>query len=261
MNTIRFVRVSCLALAAALLAACSTSNTQVRSDAVLRVGVCPDYQPVIFKKDGAITGIEADLAKYVAQKLGASIEYVELPFDELIPALGDNRIDIVMSGMSDADYRKDKVRFVEPYMTIGQMGVVRKADDAKHAESDALYEGEFRVGYLKGTTGEMFVKDNAGKATLSGYTHPDEGIAALKKGEIDIFIDDAPFVLQVAKDNPELAALQWLMTDEHLAWALSKDPGYDDLYDELNRIVLRAKQNGDLRRIVNKYFEVRIEIQ
>jgi ABC-type amino acid transport substrate-binding protein len=261
MNTKRFARLSCLFLAASLLAACSTTGDHARNDKILRVGVCADYPPIIFKKDAKICGVEADLASYVAGKLDAQVEYVELPFDELIPALQDNRIDIIMSGMSDADYRKDKVRFVVPYMTIGQMGIVRKADYQKYTESDAVYKDQLRIGYLKGTTGEMFVKENAGKATLSGFTDPAEGIDAVKKGYIDIFIDDAPFILQSAKDNADLAALQWLMTDERLAWALSKDPGYDALYDELNRIVLHAKQNGDLRRIINKYFEIHVEVK
>jgi ABC-type amino acid transport substrate-binding protein len=68
--------------------------------AVLRVGVAPDYPPIIFKLNGQMTGVEADLAKKLAQKINRSVQFVQLDWDELIPALMEEKIDIIMSGMT-----------------------------------------------------------------------------------------------------------------------------------------------------------------
>ena len=69
---------------------------------VLRVGVSANSPPLIFKQRNKLVGLEADLAMELATFLGKSLRFVELKWDDLIPALLENRIDIVMSG--DDDY-------------------------------------------------------------------------------------------------------------------------------------------------------------
>ncbi len=252
----------CAALLAAgvLLAGCGASREYVKDGEVLRIGVCPDYPPVVFKTNGVIAGIEADLAALAAQHLRTRLEYVELPFDDLIPALKNGTIDIIMSGMSDADYRRKDVRFTEPYMMIGQMALVRAADYERFSQGAALYDKQTRIGSIRGTTGELFAEQNtAGARVLFGGA--EEGLAALQVGTIDVLIDDAPFTLQAARANPQFRALGWLLTDEHLAWALPKDAGFDFLYNELNTFLRQAKQRGEVRRVINKYLEVHVNIK
>ena len=227
---------------------------------VLRVGVCPDYPPVIYKKGNEICGIEAELANYIGKKLDAKIVYVILPFNKLVPELESGKIDIIMSGMSDADINKDKVRFVEPYMNSGLMALIRKSDLKKYTSYNKVYKN-LKIGCIKGTTGEMFVKENAKNGKKISFKNAKEGINALKTGKIDAFVDDAPFVLKEVNDNKTLTALPWLLSNDRLAWAMSKDRRSDYLYYRLNRIVKHARQNGDLRRILNKYFEIQVKVK
>lgn len=261
MNVFKLLRSPAAVLAAGvLLAGCGTSREYVKEGEVLRVGVCPDYPPVIFKTNGVIAGIEADLAAMAARHLQTRLAFVELPFDDLIPALKNGKIDVIMSGMSDADFRRTHVRFTEPYMTIGQMGLVRLADYERFRSGDALYDKHTRAGYIRGTTGELFANQN-----LPGVRVPfgsaDEGLAALTVGSIDVMIDDAPFAFQAAQNNPAFTTLGWLLTDEHLAWAVPKDPGYDFLFNKLNTFLRQAKQRGELRRVINKYLDVHVSIK
>jgi len=249
-----------LCAAGALLAACSTAREYVKEGAVLRVGVCPDYPPVIFKTNGLMAGIEADLAAMAATHLRTRLEYVELPFDDLIPALKAHKVDVVMSGMPDTDYRRTHVRFTEPYMTIGQMALVRAADYHRFKSGKALYDKQTRAGYIRGTTGELFANKNLAGVCLP-FNSADEGLAALTVGSIDVMIDDAPFAMQAAHNNPAFKTLGWLLTDEHLAWALPKDQAYDSLYNELNSFLRQAKQRGDVRRVINRYLDVHISIK
>ncbi len=93
------------------------------------------------------------------------------------------------------------------------------------------------------------------------FKNAKEGLAALKSGKIDAFVDDAPFVLKAVDDNKDLSALPWLLSNDRLAWAMSKEKSYDYLYYRLNRIVNHARQNGDLRRILNKYFEIQVKVK
>jgi len=247
-----------------VLFGCATASKEPLSNIdgtpVLRVGVCPDYPPIIYKKGDKICGIEAELADYIGKKLDAKIIYRMMPFKNLIPELEKGEIDIIMSGMSDADIRKNRVRFVEPYMNSGLMAVVRKSDFEKFNSYTNVYRS-FKVGCIDNTTGETFVKENAKKATCQTFSNAAKGIEALKSGKIDVFVDDAPFILKVANDNRDLSALPWLLSNDRLAWAMSKKRSSDYLYHRLNKIINRARQNGDLRRILNKYFEIQVKVK
>ena len=60
----------------------------------LRVGVFPYYPPMIFKQNGEIRGAEADLAIRLAKMLGKEAQFIELGWEQLIPALTEGKIDI-----------------------------------------------------------------------------------------------------------------------------------------------------------------------
>jgi ABC-type amino acid transport substrate-binding protein len=37
-----------------------------------------------------------------------------------------------------------------------------------------------------------------------------------------------------------------------------KDAAYDGLYDQLDKIVAKARRDGELRKIMNQYFEITV---
>ena len=246
-----------------LLCGCATTKgpvSKVGDSPVIRVGICPDYPPIIYKKGDKICGIEAELADYIGKKLHAKIIYVTMSYKSLIPAVEKGEVDIIMSGLYEADKGKDRVRFVESYMNSGLMALVRKSDLNKYLSYTNVYKS-LKVGCIDDTTGEVFVKENAKKAEKKVFANATDGIEALKSGKIDIFVDDAPFALKVSSDNSDLSALPWLLSNDRLAWAMSKKRSSDYLYHRLNQIVNHARQNGDLRRILNKYFEIQVKIK
>ena len=96
--------------------------------APLKVGVTPIFPPMIYKENGTFAGVDADFAKALGQELGRPIQFVELDWADQIPALADGRIDIIMSSMSITLARQIRVNFSNPYLTIGQVAVVRRED-------------------------------------------------------------------------------------------------------------------------------------
>ena len=244
-----------------LVSGCASPDKNKKTGQLLRIGVCPNYPPVIYKKDGKISGIEADLAQYISDELSSPIEFVEIPFAELIPSVEKGKVDIIMSGLSLTETRQKKVRFVEPYFNIGQMALIKKSEAKRFSSFKGIYETEEKVGCQKGTTAEIFIKENMPKAKLETFENPVKAIKALKAGSLDIYIGDAPYVLNTLNDNKNLEALNWLLTTESLAWAMPKNEGYNYIYDKLNNIVLHAKQNGTMRKILNNYFEISVKIK
>ena len=135
----------------------------------LRVGVATSYPPVVFKDNGKITGIEADLAKKVSDISGMTIKFIEIPWDELEQALNQGEIDVVMSGVSVTEERKKRVDFTRPYMTIGQMVLIKADNLMSLASKMSMYSAGKRFGVEKNTTGEQFVKSEFTSSEISNY--------------------------------------------------------------------------------------------
>ncbi|MDX1434204.1 MAG: transporter substrate-binding domain-containing protein [Gammaproteobacteria bacterium] len=231
------------------------------SAAVLRAGVTPNYPPLIGEVDGRFVGIEADLGAEAASGLDVRLEMVELPWEELIPALEAGEIDVIMSGMSVTAERAERVAFTRPFMKIGQMAVVRIGDAQRLGSVDALRRASGAVGFEAGTTGERFVRGSMRRATPVALDSVDAGVAALRDGRIEVFVHDAPTVWRIGSSTEyeDLIGLYWTLTDERLAWAVRKsDTG---LRKALNAQLGEMIADGRLETILGRWIKVRVEVK
>jgi len=229
--------------------------------AELKVGISPDYPPLAFRQEGQLVGVEADNVRAVGEMLNQDIKLVEMPFNELIPALEQGRVDIVMSGMSITDERAKRVLFCEPYMQIGQMAIAHRDRVGDFAQPWAIYREGVRVGVEPGTTGADFAETELTEAEVKPYADPPAAFAALRRGEIDLYVHDAPtsWLLATSEENGDLISLYQPLTEERLAWAVRQ--GDAPLLAELNTALATMKANGTLRYILNRWIPVTIEVR
>jgi ABC-type amino acid transport substrate-binding protein len=233
------------------------SGTLLKSQ--FRIGISPDYMPLVYKDPiFGLVGIEVDFAKQLGKELGKNIVFVETPFPELIESLLQDEVDIIMSGMSITTERAKLVSFTDPYVTIGQMALVRANDRSKFPDVQSFSNVSSKVGFVRATTGEVAARAFFQNATLAPQSTVNDGIAALRNGEIEIFIHDAPTVWRIA-GNPnekELAGLYWLLTKEPLAWAVRKPD--EPLRFSLNRKIQQWDANGFLKQPLTRWVPIRI---
>ncbi len=208
---------------------------------------------VIFKQDGVIRGAEADLAIRLAEKLGREAHFIEFGREQLIPALLDEKIDIIMSGMSITDARKARVRFAEPYLKIGLATLMRAADVSKFNSLASIRESFSTIGVVKGTTSEAFVRKNFLKAAnIISFQKASEAPNLLVNMRIDLFVHDAPSVVWLVSENEGILKGFWEPLDqEFLGWALK--PGNQDLLSDVNSILGNWKKDGTLQGILTRW--------
>lgn len=226
----------------------------------IRAGVSPDYPPVVFMKNGRIDGIESSLAEQIEKKSGRKIQFEIIPFDRLIESLNQNKIDVIMSGMSVTEARKKRVSFTTSYLKVGQMMLIRENDVRKFNNMrDAGLYG-MRIGVQKGTTGEAFAKKNLKWQSVTHFGSVNEAIAALEQGAIDCVVHDAPTIWHYSADlatqRKGLIGLFEPLTDESLAWAVRKDD--TQLLQMLDKELERMRQNGILQDIINRWVATRV---
>jgi polar amino acid transport system substrate-binding protein len=225
----------------------------------LRVGTAADYAPLSFLEQGEIRGVELDFARRLAADLRRAPEIVHTPWAELIPALREGRIDIIMSGMSITEDRSELVRFCAPYLQVGQMALIRSAEFSERSAVGAISRSTSRVGFIVRTTGEQFARAELAKAKLVGLPTIDEGVAALRAGKIDYFVHDAPTIWRVVggfgSDETELIGLYTPLTDEHLAWAVRKDD--TELAERAGAALEAWKREGFVEEVLDRWIPVR----
>jgi polar amino acid transport system substrate-binding protein len=242
----------------AVLLAISCANALAEG---IKVGVSADYPPLIYKQDGRIVGIEADNAKAVGDVLGQEMHLVEMPFEELIPALQAGKIDVIMAGLSITPERGKQVTFTEPYMEIGQMAIMSTQKAGQFSQPWSIYQEGVRIGVEPGTTGAAFAKEELKDAVVSFYANSAEAFAGLRADKIDLYIHDAPTSWQLAtsSNNSDLISLYKPLTNEQLAWAVRKDD--PALAEALNSALRTLKNNGTLRYIFSRWIPVTVEVR
>ncbi len=146
---------------------------------LLRVGVTANAQPLVYRQGDKIVGLEADLARELAKDLGKTLQFVEYEWDDLIPALMDNKIDIIMSGMSITRLREVRIAFTIPYFKSGLMALIRREDAARFSTGLFALTTSSAIGAIKDTTSEFFVQTNYSSVKKKLYSDTKPAVKAL----------------------------------------------------------------------------------
>lgn len=241
-----------LLFAVALLSGCVTQRV-TPDPSVLRVGVSPNSQPVVFKQGGVVAGIEADFAHLLGKELGRKVVFVEVPWEKQIEYLEGNRTDIIMSGMTITGARSIRIDFSTPYMQSGMTGLFRRdAYDPSGLLASTIINQNKRIGCVKGTTGEIFVFQRFPRSEKKTYSTALAAASALKAGKIDMLIHDAPMVWWLsAMNESDLVAFPDVLNVEPLAWGLRKSD--TELLDAINALVAKWEKDGASQKIIQKW--------
>lgn len=242
-----------------LMLACASVASHAAD--VLKVGLSPDYPPLQYKQDGRLVGVEPDNIKAVSEILGRPVQTFEFPFEQLIPALQQGRIDVIMSGLSVTPERSEQVLFAEPYLQVGQMAIMHRDKLGRYSQPWAIFREGVRVGVEPGTTGASFAERELPDAEIVFVANPEQAFAALRQDQIDLYVHDAPtsWNLATSMENDDLISLYSPLTKESLAWAVRQ--GDDALLAELNRALDLMRSNGTLSYILNRWIPVQVEVQ
>ena len=217
---------------------------------VLVMATNAEFPPYEYHDGGEIVGIDAEIAKAIADELGMELEIEDIAFDSIIPEITSGKADMGLAGMTVTEDRKQSVDFTDTYAKASQKIIVK--EDSAIASPDDL-TGVI-VGVQQGTTGDIYVSDlEADGTTVERYNKGFEAVQALSQGNIDaVVIDGEPAKTFVAQTEG-LKILEESFTDEEYAIAVKK--GNTELLEKINGALKTLKDNGTLDEIVAKYIK------
>jgi len=106
----------------------------IQKTGVIKVGTDPTWPPYQLRDEttGEIVGFEVDLADACAAKLGLTIDWQEVGFDNIIVSVQQGQLDMGVSGFSITPERLDLVSFTIPHSTTeGQVIMLKSTMAAK----------------------------------------------------------------------------------------------------------------------------------
>ncbi|MFJ5232715.1 ABC transporter substrate-binding protein [Kitasatospora sp. NPDC088391] len=175
---------------------------EVKSAGKLVVAADASYAPNEFKDEkGNIVGMDVDLAKAVAQKLGLTADVQNADFTSIIPGISSNKYQLGMSSFTDTKEREQTVDMVT-YFTAGSAAAVKKGNPDKVNLDDLCGK---KVAVQTGTTQADEIKDTrnpdctkAGKPTIPNdgdkFTLQTDVTGALVAGRDQVMLADSPVI-------------------------------------------------------------------
>lgn len=239
-----------LAIVLAVLAAATCfAGCGKSKEKQLVMGTNASFPPYEFVDDNNnIVGIDAEIAKALADKLGMELTIKDMEFDSLIPAVKSGSIDVVLAGMTVTDERKESVNFSDSYATGIQSIIVK--DGSEITNADQLKNAK-KIGVQTGTTGDIYCTDDFGKDKVNQYANGSLAVAALKNGQVDAVVIDNEPAKNYVKANTGLKILDTEYAVEDYAIAVSKEN--QQLLDDINKALKELTDSGKIKEIVDKY--------
>lgn len=89
-----------------------------------------EFAPFEYTNGEFVKGIDMEIAKLIADELEQELVIVDMAFEAVVSAVGNNGIDAVMAGLTVTTDRKQTINFSNPYYTEAQYIIVKATDNS-----------------------------------------------------------------------------------------------------------------------------------
>ena len=228
------------------------SSPAIVHERALRIGINTDSPPYAFYRDQEFAGLEIDLAGALGNALGRPIEFADVGWDNLFDALLQDRVDIVMAGVTITRDREVRVAFGTPYLRTTIAAVVQRRDVKRFRNRDEVCRSPIDVGVVSATMGEKFLRTRCPAMLPRLYPTARDAVRELRQGRIDAVVGDRPVMLWLlSQHESELGIVETGIGDQQLAWAFRPDD--TALRERADEALATMRADGTLDRIVDHW--------
>jgi polar amino acid transport system substrate-binding protein len=218
----------------------------------LLVGVTESSPPFSFLEPGkGIIGYDVDLADRVAKSLGVDTKKIAIINADRIPALQQDRVDLVAVGMTRSTGRAKQIDFSYAYLDSPHEVLVRKDSGIDHV---AKLAGR-KLALVRSASVDAELKAAVPTMQIVFFDDYKGAFAALADGSVDGFLADKMLLLWFAQNSGHAADFA-LIGDYQLprtaGFALKKnEPRFLDF---VNHTLLELEASGEAAKIYDAWF-------
>lgn len=253
----------------ALLVACGTEGSQpvaqtddqdsANGENLFRVGLEAGYAPFNWTQlddsnggvpiEGSVEyagGYDVEIAKRIAEGLGKELVIVKTDWEGLVPALGANKIDAIIAGMSPTADRREAIDFTENYYLSDLIMIVNSKGDYTDATSISDFSGAKITGQ-QNTTHYTVIDQIEGVEKQPAMESFTAMRVALESGMIDGYVAERPEGISAPAFNDNFAMVDFndgegfVVSEEDAAVAVGLIKG-SELREAINEVLAEISE-------------------
>ena len=269
-----------LTLAVLMIVTCMVAFSSCKKEEKLVMATNAAFPPYEFKEGDDFAGIDVEIAKAIAEKLGMELEIVDVEFGAVLTGVAEGKYDFGMAGITVTDKRKQSMDFSKTYATGVQVIIVADGSaitslddfynyDEETGDPVSLKNPDIKIGVQQDTTGDIYSSDAVAKwgfndlnedgsvktDRVKRYKTGADAIAALKTGTVDCVIIDQEPAKSFVSTNTGIHILEG---DNEYAiedYAICVKKGNTELLDKINNALDELKADGTIATIIAKYIK------
>ncbi|WP_372631314.1 transporter substrate-binding domain-containing protein [Cohnella sp.] len=227
---------------------------QIKKRGKFIIGTTGTFRPMTFMNEkGELDGVDIEIAKTIAEKMGVEAEFVTGNLAGLIPGLNADKYDVVMFSTTMNEDRKQVIDFSEKYASLGTIAVVRENDDRVKDVTDL--DG-FVVGVIGGSGSQTAAMEIGGYKELKEYPGHAEAISDLKSERIDVYVAGsiaAYDFIQNDTGDKKLKVVGELYKELDIGVGIRKNDA--ELKAFIDSVILEMKEGGRLGMLLDKWIK------
>lgn len=230
--------------------------SQIVASGELRIAIAAEnLLPWIGRgENGELLGFEVDIGTKLAEDLGVEPKFVQRPFDDLIPSLTADEVDIIVSGLSITAERARRVMFSNPYGQSDLEMVVSLPDMPEGAAEQSYDMKGIRIAVIEHTTSEFEGRERFQEAEVVPFADRNAARDAFLAGEVNAIIATKPYPAFIQLHDPD----NYAIAGDPIASTVEAMAVHPDNYRLLNYAnswIYDAMASGFLEEATHYWFE------
>ncbi len=231
---------------------------------ILRFGTAAVTEPMSFyDSNRKLAGFDIEYATRIALYLGKKIEFVDMEFGAMLPALISGKIDMIGAGISITEERSKKVQFSTSYYPSGIAALVRSIPVQADEKSEGILKtiddiADKRIGVLLGSIHDTYATKRFPNAKILQYQTFADLVVAVNTDKIDAAFFAHVYLPEVMASNPDVGVLVDSL------WSVGIGAGFNKedtkLRDQYNTFLSEIKSNGIYKDMVTRWMDDRVNI-
>ena len=223
----------------------------VKARGRLLVGTSDTSPPFSARENGKVVGYDVDLAARVARRLALPMETISIVNADRIPALQQDRVDLVASGITRAENRKKDVGFSLAYLVSPHKVLIRK--DGGIATAGQMAGRKLALVKTASVDAEL----KAAVPTMQIVFFEDYAACfnALRNKQVDGFLADEVLLASFAQKSgapQDFAFIPDYELPRTAGFAIKKDePRFTRFVDQ---VLLDLEKSGEAEKIFDAWF-------
>lgn len=201
-------------------------------------------------ESGELVGIDIELGKLIAAKLGVEARFEETQWDAILAGIDAGRFDIACNGVGKTETRAEKYNFSDPYVFTNKVLIVKSDNTEINSFEDI--NGKKNANTASSTYAAVAESYGAENISVDSLT---ETITLLLQDKCDCTINSEMTINDYLKQHPDapIKVVDYYPGDD-VCIPVQKTDDAASLLAAINKALSELRSSGDIANLSIKYF-------